>query len=269
MFKLFLESYPFWWESMVVLIFCGAVLGFLGVWAVLKKVVYLPMVFSQISALGIVVGFFGHDHLGSHIDPIFFALVMTLLAALYFSGGRFGGGKGEVTAYLIASAGVLILGTFIRGDLHDMNAILYGNAVLVAQKQLWIIGVGAIAIFAVFKYFYKPFLTVSFDPEGSAAAGLRVYHYNLIIFFSFGVMIALATQALGGLPVFGLMIFPGLMALNITQSMKMAFIVAIIVGVMMGVIGYFIAFVQELPVGATVVAVGAVFYGVSLIFYRQ
>ena len=69
------------------------------------------------------------------------SVLMAALLGLWLSKPREQGSQTVVTAYLIASAGVLLCGNLVRHELHDVDAVLFGSAVLVDVAQVGIIGV--------------------------------------------------------------------------------------------------------------------------------
>jgi len=256
----FFESYEIWRSAVVVLIISAATLSFLGVWASLKKVVYVPLALSGVSSFGVILGFFLHDFVHLPINASYSAFICALLAAFYFAHDKSGEAKAEVSAYIISSALVLLIGNFIRQDLHDIKSILFGNAVLIESEQIVYVSIAGCFIMAIFYLLHKKFLFISFDPESAAAAGFSVYWNNVILYGSFALMISISSRAIGSLPVFGLTILPALAALNIAKNMKSAFICSIIFGVFSSFFGYYFSFIWDLPTGSTIVTITGILY---------
>ena len=117
-------------------------------------------------------------------------------------------------------------------------------------------------------FFYKEFVTVTFDPEMAATLGLNVRFFNFLLYMTFAVGVSVATRTLGALPVFGFMVIPPACSLMMAKSLKGAIALSISIGIFSAVMGYFLSFVLSLPTGATMVAVSSLFLVPALIKLR-
>jgi zinc transport system permease protein len=271
----FWESWFVWRDAMAVAIIGAAALSYLGVWVVLKRVVYVPLALSQVSAAGVVAAYLVATLAGIHphcdtgcgipVDPGWVALAFALGAAIPFAKSQKDSAEAVVVAYLVSGALVLILGGFVRQDLHDVQRVLFGNAVLVDTMQIAYVGAAAILTFAIHRLFYARFLYVSFDPDAAGAAGIRRFGTEVLLYATFALMISVVTRAIGALPAFGLMVLPALTGLRFARSMRAAFAIAIAAGVLSAGLGYYASFALGLPTGAAMVALSGIFYVGSLI----
>lgn len=259
----FWDSWFVWRDAVIVSLIAAAALSYLGVWVVLKRVVYVPLALSQVSSVGVVVAFLvcdlcGHDNEGEGIlhvilDPSVSSLVFAGLASVYFATARAHSSNATVVAYLLSAATVLVLGGFIRQDLHDVQSLLFGHAVLVETVQILYTGLVALAVLAIHGLLYRRFLCVSYDPDSAGALGIRSLGHDVILYLTLGLMISIATRAIGALPAFGFAIFPALVGLRMGRSMGSAFLIAMTVGLFSAGTGYYLSFVWELPTGACMV----------------
>lgn len=260
----FFESFDIWRDAVAVLVVSGIALSFAGVWISLKKSVFLPLVVSSFSSLGVVVSFLLANISGITLSPYLFSLAFAVAISFYFANPHYGELKGQVTVYLISSALIFIAGNFIRADIHDIDSILFGTAVLADTEDIIFVSAGAVTLFVVFAIFYPKFLFVSFDPESAPAFGINSRLYDTISYALFAVIISVASRAAGSFPVFGLTILPALTGLNLGKNMKSVFIISAIVAAVSAFTGYYISFVFELPTGASVVAVAGIIYLLSI-----
>jgi zinc transport system permease protein len=270
----FWESWFVWRDAMVVAVISAAALSYLGVWVVLKRVVYVPLALSQVSAAGVVAAYLVATLAGIHphcdtgcgipVDPAWIALLFAVGAAIPFARSQKDSSDAVVVAYLVSGALVLILGGFVRQDLHDVQRVLFGNAVLVDTIQIAYVGAAAILTFALHWLFFARFLYVSFDPDAAGAAGIRRFGTEVLLYATFALMISVVTRAIGALPAFGLMVLPALTGLRFARSMRAAFAIAIAAGVLSAGLGYYASFALGLPTGAAMVALAGLFYVGSL-----
>ncbi|HDT11964.1 MAG TPA: metal ABC transporter permease, partial [bacterium] len=250
----FFENFHIWRDAVAVLVISGIALSFAGVWISFKKAVFLPLVISSFSSLGVVVSFLVADLFEINSSPYIFSLIFAIAISFYFANQKFGALKGPVAVYLISTSLIFIAGSFIRADIHDIDSILFGSAVLAEVKDVALAFAGAALMFTIFALFYKKFLFVSFDPESAPAFGIRSYVYDVLMYAAFAVVISISSRAAGAFPVFGLTIFPALTGLNLGKNMISVFIISAIAATVSAFLGYYISFVFELPTGASVVA---------------
>ena len=268
-FQEFVRSYFLWRDPMIVGAVSGAICGFIGVYVVLRRIVFVGAMLSQVSSLGVALAFYLHEFstfglMNSLIDPFALSLVMTALASLFFALKRdfFRISQEGVIGfgYLLASGVVIILGDMITHEAHDIADILFGSAVVVEPKDVYIIpGVALVSIF-IHWGFFKDFIFVSFDPETARLFKYPVRILNTVLLLTIGIVIAVTTRALGALPVFALLVLPPLASLFLTESLNRVFILSVLIGVLSAVLGYFFSFILSLPTGASITTCASLFF---------
>lgn len=250
----------------------GAVCGFLGVYVVLRRIVFVSAALTQISSFGVGLAFFiqalGLGIFAQILDPFLLSILLTCIAALFFALKRdFSRVSSEgiiAFGFLLASGAVVIIGDRIAQGAHDIANILFGSAVVVDPKDALIIPAAAIVVFIIHIVLYKDFLFVSFDPETARLFKYPVRLLNTVLLISIAIIVALSTRALGALPVFALLALPAISSLYLTENIKLVFIFSIIIGVLSATLGYFFSFIISLPTGASMTICAAVFFLISL-----
>ncbi|MGH7801101.1 MAG: metal ABC transporter permease [Thermodesulfobacteriota bacterium] len=265
----FIRSYFLWRDPMIVGAVSGAICGFLGVYVVLRRIVFVGAMLSQVSSFGVALAFYlqGFSALSlfqSLIDPFALSLVMTGAAALFFALNRFFfriSQEGVIGfGYLLASGIVVIIADRITHEAHDIADILFGSAVVVDPKEVYIVPAVAIVAILIHWIFFKDFIFVSFDPETARLFKYPVRILNAVLLLTVGVVIAVTTRALGALPVFALAVLPPLTALFLTERLNLVFIFSIMIGILSAVFGYFFSFVLSLPTGASITTCASLFF---------
>lgn len=265
----FIRSYFLWRDPMIVGAVSGAICGFLGVYVVLRRIVFVGAMLSQVSSFGVALAFYlqGFSALSlfqSLIDPFALSLVMTGAAALFFALNRvfFRISQEGVIGfgYLLASGIVVIIADRITHEAHDIADILFGSAVVVDPKEVYIVPAVAIVAILIHWIFFKDFIFVSFDPETARLFKYPVRILNTVLLLTVGVVIAVTTRALGALPVFALAVLPPITALFLTERLTLVFIFSIMIGILSAVFGYFFSFVLSLPTGASITTCASLFF---------
>ncbi|TNF34310.1 MAG: metal ABC transporter permease, partial [Deltaproteobacteria bacterium] len=249
----------------------GLVLGLLGVYVVLRRLVFLSAAVSQAASLGVALAFFAAIHLGAEHwyvpSPSVGALLVTFLATLVVAGRR-----GRSTAwrdaalglvFLLGAAGTLALGSRIVQELSDIDSLLFGSAVAVLPEDFevvaWVFG----AVLVVHVLWWRGFAAVSFDLPGALVRRIPTRLLELLLFATLALVISLGTRVIGALPVFALSVLPAVVGARLATHLPMALGASAAVGAVAGFYGYLLAFLHDLPVGAaqTLIMVAFVLLG--------
>lgn len=265
----FIAGWELFRDPILCGLFAGAALGMLGVFIVLRRMVFISAALSQAAGLGVALSFYAQIHLGLAgflVDPRLGALILTLLGAAMLRLEP----RGRLTregmlglAYLVAAAGTLMVGTRISQEAHDIQAILFGTGVLVRPSDTTWVLVSAALVFGMVIWWRRGLVFASFDPDGARVRGLPTTLLSLAILGAIALMVSIATRALGALPVFAFSILPAIAAIALAPSPTVALILAACFGALGGVGGYMLAFFGQFPVGASQTLVCAVLAGAA------
>src|SRR5256885_3179273 len=264
-----------WREPMIAGILAGAILGYIGVFIVLKRMVFVSAALSEISGVGVafafwlgaVMGVNPHQHAAVPVllEPTWFSLLFACAAAAVFStrpGHRKLAPETIVgLGYIVASALVLAIlnSPRIAQEAHAVGDILFGNAVTVPRRQIVALFSAALAAVIVHAIFFKELLFVSYDPETAVVQGMGVFRYELLLNLATAIVISVATRAVGALPVFAFSVIPAAAALMLTDRIRLTIALSVLFGVISAAVGYYVSWVEQLPTGATMVVVAALF----------
>lgn len=232
----------------------GAVLGYLGVFIVLRRMVFVTAAITQSAGLGVALGMYVGILSGSESSPVLWAIGVSLLAAaaVAYDPSRLRISRESVLAvvWLAGSCGAVLLGDRIAQEAHDISAILFGTAVLVRPEDLWLTaGVGGVALIAV-AWARRALVLAGYDPDGARVQGVPVRLLELLFLALVTLEVSVATRAIGALPVFAFSVLPGMAALMAIPRLSGAFPAALLGGITAAVGGYMAAFFLSFPVGA-------------------
>ncbi len=260
----FLAAREIWQAPLAASVVAGALLGFLGVYVVLRRTVFVSAALTQISTVGLVVGLFLEERL--HIEAehahhqLGMAMGFAVVGALLLGAVRPRRLPAEAmvgAAWVAASAAVVLGVSRLVHASHDLGGMVFGNAVAVPDDELWMIGAVALICAALHLAFAKEIAFASFDPETARAQGMRVRVWDAVLSLSLGLAIPASARALGALPVFALLTLPAAAALLLGLRFRAVFAVATVLGVLAAAGGYLVSWVAETPTGATMVLVAA------------
>jgi zinc transport system permease protein len=277
----FFENWFIWRDALGVALVAGALCAFVGVYIVLKRIVFVSAAMSQMSGLGVAAAFylasaFGVDphHPPFYLHPLWYSIAFAAVGAALFSlnlGHRRVSGETVVgLGYLIAAAGVILVlnSPRVTQEAHEVNDLLYGNAVAVPPEQLWIMSGTALFVGLLHGLFGKEFVFVSFDSEMARTLGLSTRRWNLLLFITFAVAISASTRAIGALPVFAFMVIPPAAGLLLGGRLWSVFCISVGVAVASAALGYYASWHWQLPTGASMVVTSALFLVPGLLRLR-
>jgi zinc transport system permease protein len=248
----------------------GLVLGFLGVYITLRRMVFVSAAVTQSAGLGVALAFYGDIHLALHIDPALGAVALALLATLVFSfdpePARLSRDSLLGFAFALTGGASLLVGDRIAQEAHDIQAILFGSAVLVRPIDLWLVAGVGLAVLLLHLWWYRGLTFALFDGEAARVQGVPTRFLQIVLLVSIGAVVGVTARALGALPVFALSVLPATTALLVGARLPWTFAVAALLGALSGVAGYLLAFFLQFPVGGcqTVAAASTVLLALAL-----
>ena len=257
----FLAGQDIWRVPLLASLVAGAVCGFLGVYVVLRRAVFVSAALTQLSTLGVIAALLLEESIGVQAEhaavQLAFSLVFSVAGALAlgmaFHGRRLPGETGVGMTYVLAGALVVLGANRLVHAAHDLNAMVFGNAVAVPLTDLLVLAAVALACAVVHAVFAKELVFVSFDAETAAALGFRTGWWNALLFLTLGLAIPVAARALGALPVFAFLTIPAATALLLARRLRGAFLLATVIGSAAAAGGYLVSWFLQLPTGPTMV----------------
>ncbi len=277
------EALPILQNGIIASLIAALVCSFLGVYVILKRIVFMTAAISQVSSLGIATALLLQVLLGVQIAknehsesqtlatlfPIIIAVLFACAAALLMASQPT---EKKLTresilgiAYVVPAALALLILDSIGGAVHDINNLLFGNTVFVPPAQVTLLAIIAAIVLFVHGLFYKEFVFVAFDPETAMACGMRTLLLNQLLFGSLALMISVSISSIGVMPVFAFMVIPPAAALLLTSTLKHAFILSTIFGGITALIGFYLSFQFSLPTGPSMIALASLLFIPGLI----
>lgn len=273
----FWEARFLWEEPMIAAVLASAMLGYLGFFVVLRRIAFMSAALSQVSGLGVAtaflvgsfVGITPHAETPLWLNPLLWALVFACLGAAAMAvparSRRVTAESAVALAYLGASAFVLLVlaNPRIAQEAHEIGDLLFGNAVVVRRQDLWNLGFAALLVLLVHGLLFRSFLFASFDPDTARVSGVPVHGVELVLHLSLAVAVAVATRALGALPVFSFLVLPAGAALLCSERLRIVLLLSVVIAVSSAAGGYALSWTLSLPTGSVMVALGVGMWGVA------
>ena len=257
-------------DALIASILVGVVCPLVGVYFVLRRMIFLGVALPQLSAAGIafallmhrtVVG--PHPHGGAsdsnmaRLGATAFTLIGILtLAALERRGREIVEARIGMVYAIAGALTILFLAADPWGEAHIVN-LLKGELLAATEKSLVFLGVVLGVVVVVLLAFQKEFLLVSFDRDLAVVFGKSTTLWDTTLYVLCGLTISFGVLAAGPLVTFGFLLAPPLTARLITRRMLTFSIASAMIGGVTAFIGFCAAYRYDMPLGPAEVAVSA------------
>lgn len=263
-------------NSVYMSLLVGLACPLVGVYLLLRRLIFMGVALPQVSSCGIAFAFafhtwgvIPHFEESEHLLAFAGSSLFTLTAIVAFSileRRRRGLIEGFIgTVYVLAGAwSILLLVKNPYGE-HGLLDRLKGEIIAVSNADLgWTLA--AFAVVAVtLVVFQKEFMLVSFDREMAIVLKKNVLLWDALLFLLIGLTISMAVLSVGPLVTFGFLLIPPLTAHLFARDMRQFALLASAIGGVSALAGFVLAFRWDLPVGPTDVALLGVIYCLAVV----
>ena len=258
-----LEGFKLNMNGVIAGMLVAGICSYIGVYVVLKRIVFVGASLAQISSAGVALAFM----LGLSIPffrnhPLAVSLLVTLVGSFIFSQHGLSRKVPQESiigiGYLIASAMTLVFIVKSPKGMDDVKELLDGNIITVTRGDLLVMAsvFGVVALMHLI--FYRQFLYTSFDPEMARTQGFQTRRWELLFYLTLGLTISFAIQYAGLLSVFAYLVIPAVAGLLASRRMFTAFFVAILCALFSTLTGFALALkIDDLPTSPPIIMVMA------------
>jgi len=269
-------------NSVYISVLIGFACPLVGVYLVLRRLMFMGVALPQISATGVAFAlslplWFGFqirahgahsEHVLAFVGSTVFSLAAILGLAFLERRGR-GLPEGRLgTAYVVSGAlGILLLAKNPYAERGWLD-LLKGEVITVSNFDLALTAIALAVVLAVLVLFNKELLLVSFDRVMAVTLRKNILFWDALIYILIGLTVSMAVLSVGPLISFGFLLIPALTAHLFARSMLQFMILASIIGGATGFVGFWLAYQWDWPVGPTHVVLLGLIYAVAWVFRR-
>ncbi len=245
----------------------------LGVYVVLRRIVFVGAALAQISSAGIAFAIFLGSvglGLGTITGELALSFLATVGGVVFFTvtgtRRRVPPDSALGLAYVVAGAvGVLLISKAAGADVHDL--FIQGNILgITTGDTLTLLGV-VVTVLLMHILLYKEFLFISYDPEMAETLGYSTRGWTFLLYMTIGIMIAVAMRSAGVLLVFNFLVTPAVTGLLLGRNMRGVFLSAVISGLLAALTGFALSVPFDLPTGPAIIAVSGALAGAAWILH--
>ena len=250
-------------EAVIAGAVIGAVCAMLGVFVILKRVVFIGIALSEVAACGIAAAIMCHIH------PFLGAAALTLATVTVlsypFESNRLPRDAVLGIIFVLASAASILLVANSGFGLQDVKALLYGDLILTSDTDLTLILAIFIPVGVYLLAFLRPTLYTFLDREAARVLGLRVVLWELLYFFALGLAVSAASKVAGALLVFCYLVVAPSTALLLNRKLWLVLVISAIAAVAATMGGLYVSFSRDLPTNQTIAATACMVLGAAVV----
>lgn len=254
----------------------GFVCPLVGVYFLLRRLVFWGVALPEVSAAGISFAFLlqgfgitllsGSESQEKHlaiIGSVIFTVIAILVLAWLDRRGK-GVSEGRIGAlYAAAAAASILFVAWNAAGETEMLGLLKGEIVSLSEADfhamLRVFGF----ITALLFVFQREFLLVSYDRDTAVTLGRNVLFWDTLLYLIVGVTISLGVMTVGPLVIFGLLVIPPMAALPWSRGILSFSLVASALGGVSAFAGFYLSYTRDLPLGPVIVLVSCAVLALS------
>lgn len=253
-----LFKYGFIQNAFMAAFLMSVTCGIIGTYIVSRRMVFISGGITHASFGGIGIGYF------MGFPPLVGAAVVAVVAALISENlTRRKILRNDSIIAIIWSLGMALGIIFVYltpGYAPNLMSFLFGSIITVTKTDLWFMLMLTVTVSAFFIILFKPVLFLSFDEQFARTRGIPVMLLNYLLITLVALTIVLSIRIAGIILVLSMLTIPQNIANLFTNRFSHIMIGSIILGFIASVIGLLIAYVLDIPSGATIIFCLVVIY---------
>jgi zinc transport system permease protein len=259
-------QYSFIQKAFLAGSFVAVTCSMLGLFLVLRKMSLIGDGLSHVSFGAIALGlFFG-------IYPLYAAIPLVILASiLILKISEHAKIYGDAAIGIVSAIGIasgVILASLSSGFNVDLFSYLFGNILAIRTAEVLMSTGLSILVLMLIYFFYWDLFSATFDEEYAKTTGAKTEFINLLLSILTAITVVLSIKIVGVMLVSALLILPGVSALQISKHFKSTILISALFALLSIITGITASFFLDLPAGATIVIVNALFFALALIYKK-
>ena len=245
-------------KALIIAIMSSVVCGVIGTYVVLRGMAFIGDAVAHAVFPGLAVAFVfqGNLVLGGAV-----AGVLTAVGVAVFSQNRRIKEDSIIGVFFVAAfaLGIVIIST-APGYSGSLQQFLFGSITGIPDEDLYTVAITGLVLLIALFVFHKEFVAVTLDREIARATGIPVVALDLLLYVMVAIAIVISIQTIGNILVLALLITPAAAARLLTDRLGTMMLLGPVIGGLSALIGMYLSWSLDLPVGGTIVLVATVVF---------
>ncbi|MEU8244458.1 anchored repeat-type ABC transporter permease subunit [Actinoplanes missouriensis] len=238
-------------KALTIAVLSAVMCGVVGCYVVLRGMAFIGDAVAHAVFPGLAIAFLFS---GSLVVGGTVAGVVTALLVTVFAQNRRLKEDSVIGIFFVAAfaLGIVIISR-APGYAGSLQQFLFGSITGIPDRDLYVVGGTTIVVLLAVFLLHKEFVAVTLDREMTRALGLRVFWLDLVLYVLVTLAVVMAVQTIGNILVLALLVTPAATARLLTDRLPVMMALAPAVGAGCALIGLYLSWSWDLPVGGTVV----------------
>jgi zinc transport system permease protein len=259
-------QYEFMQRAIIVGVLIAICSAMLGIFLVLKKFSMIGDGLAHVSFATVAIA------LLLNASPLLVSIPVVVVASLFILKlNEKANLHGDAAIGLVSSFSValgILITSVSQGFNVDLFSFLFGSILVISQTDVILSFALAIIVVVTIVLYYNDLFAITHDEAFARVMGINTKRMNAVIATLTSITIVLGIRVVGTMLISSMIIFPTVTALQISKSFKSTILISTLVSISAVLIGVIGSYVFNLPSGASIVMVNAIFFVLAFTFKR-
>ena len=248
--------------ALVAVLLMAPLFAVLGTLVVNNSMAYFSDTVGHSALTGIALG------VGLGLDSPFWAMILFsgLLSLIWAVLRKYSRNSSDTSIGLImafsVAFGVVLLSR--GGNFSKYSHFLVGNILTVETKDLWLVGVLDLAVFAIWPFLSKRLYLISIHRSLAASRKISIFFWESLFAFVLAIVVTVSIQWVGLLVVNSLLVMPAAASRNLAKGLKSYLLLSVGISWMSALGGLLMSWYLNTAAGASIVLFLLLFFVLSV-----
>ncbi|GIF74600.1 anchored repeat-type ABC transporter permease subunit [Asanoa siamensis] len=251
-------------KALVIAVVAAIVCGVVGTYVVLRGMAFIGDAVAHAVFPGLAVAFVvsGNLVLGGTVAGV----VTAVLVAVFAQNRRLK--EDSVIGVFFVSAFALGIVVISRapGYAGSLQQFLFGSITGIPDRDVYVVVLTGLGVILAILLLHKEFVAVTLDREMARATGLRTFWLDIALYVLVTLAVVISVQTIGNILVLALLVTPAATARLLTDRLGVMMVLAPALGGLSALVGLYVSWSWDLPVGGTIVLVLTAAFLVAWVF---
>ena len=259
-------QFEFMRNALAAGLLASVICGIMGTLVVVNRIVFLSGGIAHAAYGGIGLAFYmGWSYLAGTLG---FSLLAAMVMAAVTLKARHRADTIIGVIWAVGMAIGIILIDLKPGYNVDLMSYLFGSILAVPDRDLWIMAVMGVVIFALVVVYYNDLLALSYDEEFARIRGVPVTALYFLLIGMLAVTVVMVIQVVGLILVIALLTIPPFIMEGYARSLLVMMVGSSILGAVFTITGLWLSYAFDLTSGASIILVAGLAFFLNLLLQQ-
>lgn len=253
-------------KGLAAALLVGTACSMAGVFIILRQIVFVSMVLSQLAVLGFSIAiYFEMSYMLKFITAFTITLAGVLYMAFYQLKNKTPADAVLGMGFILCHALSLLLLAKSSAGLEEIRHLSSGNLLSVTTEEIFALAAAWLFMMIIHFMGHRSFVFVCADDEFARVSGTSVALWETLFYVSLGLVISVSLQAVGMFYVFSCLVFPAMTGLIAARRIFAVQAVSVAAAVISGFAGIVFSYAYDFPTSESIILWHILLYAAALL----